>query len=152
MEWAYKNVKRKIIIEKFLKDKNGQSPKDYKFHMFHGKCKMIQVDSDRFKKHTRSLFDENWNYIDASLKFTQGKKLTKPKNLENMKKLAEKLSKNFENIRIDLYSLNDNIFVGELTQYHGSGTEKFKPIKYDFELGKNWKIKKTIGRGNDETI
>ena len=95
MEWGYKNIKRKIIIEKFLKNDEGKPPKDYKFFIFHGKCKMIFVDFDRFGNHTRTLYDENWNYLDVSLKYPKGKKLKKPKNFEKMKEIAEKIKFGF---------------------------------------------------------
>ncbi|MFW6008265.1 MAG: ATP-grasp fold amidoligase family protein, partial [archaeon] len=137
-----KNIKRKIIIEKFLKDKNGKSPKDYKFFVFHGKTKMIQVDSDRFENHEKSLFDENWNYIDVYYGYKKGKKIKKTQILNKAKKIAETLGKNFSHARIDLYILDNNIYLGEITHYSLSGMTSFKPRKYDFELGKNWKISK----------
>lgn len=142
LEWCYKEIPRKIIIEKFIADEKGNVPKDYKLFVFHGNTKMIQVDSDRFQKHTRSLFDENWNYLDASLKFEQGKKTKKPKKLNELKKIAKKLCEDFEFVRADFYEVNNKIYFGEITQYPGSGSEEFKPRKKDFELGKYWKVKK----------
>ena len=142
MEWAYKDIKRKIVIEEFIQDEKGKSPKDYKFFVFHGKCKMIQVDSDRFEEHTRSLFDENFNYLDMSLKFKQGKKIKPPKKYKEMKKLAEKIVEKFEFARIDLYTTKNKIYLGEITHYPETGNGLFTPIKKDRELGKNWKIKR----------
>ncbi|MFP4403771.1 MAG: ATP-grasp fold amidoligase family protein [Nanoarchaeota archaeon] len=141
MEWAYKNVKRKILIEELLLDEKGQVPKDYKFFVFDGKVKLVFIDFDRFENHTRSLFDENWNHLNATLKYPIGKKIRKPKKFEKMKKIAEKLGEPFDHIRVDLYLINDNIYFGELTSYQGSGVQMIKPRSYDFELGKYWKIK-----------
>ena len=58
-----------------------------------------------------------------------------------MLELAEKLSKPFDHVRVDLYDLNKKIYFGELTHYTASGTIKLDPSSYDFELGKHWKIK-----------
>ena len=36
-EWPYKNVKPRIIIEKYMEDEKNKSIRDYKFFCFHGK-------------------------------------------------------------------------------------------------------------------
>ena len=57
-----------------------------------------------------------------------------------MKKIAESLSKDFPFVRVDLYLINKNIFFGELTFYPWSGYVQFIPDKFDYELGKKFKI------------
>lgn len=136
-EWAYKHIKpRTVIVEKLLTDQNGNLPKDYKFHMINGVCAFIQVDFDRFTDHSRSLYDENWNFIKGTLKFKQGPEISIPENFNKMLDLARKLSKPFDYLRVDLYSINNCIYIGELTHYPGSGVEKFTPQSLDFEFGK----------------
>lgn len=139
-EWAYGKIKkRRVVVEKLLRDEDGKIPKDYKFHMVYGKCIFIQVDFDRFIAHSRTLYDKDWNYIPATLKFKQGPMAPRPKNLERMLSLAEKLSKKFDYIRVDLYDVGYNVFLGEMTHYPGSGMERFTPQDFDFEFGKFWK-------------
>lgn len=138
-EWAYKKIKKKmVIIERLLRDEEGKIPKDYKFHMICGRCAFIQVDFNRFSDHSRTLYDSNWNYISAILKFKQGPKAPKPNNFEEMLSLASQLSKEFDYIRVDFYSINDLVYLGEMTHYPGSGIERFTPQSFDFELGKYW--------------
>ena len=142
MEWAYHFIKRKIIIEKLLLDKNGKIPKDYKFHMFHGKCVYIVVILDRMDHLSAVRFDENWNIISYVYDFLpKGFKIEKPKNYDLMLEVAERLSKPFDYVRVDLYNIEGHIYFGELTQYPDSGTRKFEPVSFDFELGKQWKSK-----------
>jgi hypothetical protein len=43
LEWAYQSIKRKIVIEELLLEE-GEVPTDFKFHMFHGKCKSILIE------------------------------------------------------------------------------------------------------------
>lgn len=139
-EWAYGEIKKRlVVVEKLLKDEENKIPKDYKFHMVYGKCIFIQVDFDRFIEHSRTLYDKNWSYMPATLKFKHGPMAPRPKNLERMLSLAEKLSENFDYIRIDLYDVGYNIFLGEMTHYPGSGMERFTPEDFDFEFGKFWK-------------
>ena len=57
-----------------------------------------------------------------------------------MLELAEKLSKPFDYVRVDLYSLKGKVYFGELTHYPASGINKFEPQSFDFELGSYWKI------------
>lgn len=139
-EWAYGKIKKRmIIVEKLLRDENGKIPKDYKFHMIKGKCAFVQVDFDRFTDHSRSLYGRNWRFIkNTTLKFKQGPETAKPTNFESMLALAEELSHPFDYLRVDLYSIKDKIYIGEMTHYPGSGMEKITPQPFDFELGKYW--------------
>ena len=138
LEWAYQPVKRKIIIEKLLFDEDGNVPKRFKFHIFHGKCKLVRVFFD--KKHVSlSHFDEKWNFLPVKMStLPQGPKIRKPKNYKSMLAFAEKIAEPFDYIRVDLYNLNGKIYFGELTHYPNSGRGRFEPNSFDFELGKYW--------------
>ena len=49
-----------------------------------------------------------------------------------MVNLAEKLSKGFFHVRVDLYNISEKIFFGEMTFFHGSGLSNcFNPKKWD---------------------
>jgi len=141
LEWANQAIKRKIIIEKLLFDDDGKIAKDFKFNMFHRKCKFVEVTFDRMNYPSISFFDEEWNFLSVKTPHfhPQGPKIKKPKNYEIMLELTEKLSKPFDHVRVDLYNLNGKIYFGELTHYSASGMCKFKPVSFDFELGKHWK-------------
>ena len=52
-EWIYQKIKRKIVIEKLLRDDARALPADYMFFIFHGKCHLIQVIYERL--HNKSL-------------------------------------------------------------------------------------------------
>ncbi|MBN2396608.1 MAG: hypothetical protein JXC36_09160, partial [Candidatus Atribacteria bacterium] len=141
LEWAYQPIKRKIIIEKLLLDDDGKIAKDFNFHMFHGKCKLVRVIFDRINHLSISTFDEKWNFLSVKKPDRlQGPKIKKPKYYEIMLELAEKLSKPFDFVRVDLYNVKGKIYFGELTHYTASGTGKSEPSSFAFELGKYWKI------------
>ncbi len=136
-EWPYKNIKPKIIIEEYLYDKKGEDLKDYKIQCFNGIPKYIQVDFDRFTDHHRNIYDSNWNYVDLEIKYPTNKEkiIEKPKKLEEMLDIAKKLSKNIPYVRIDLYFVNNQIYFGEITFYHGGGYEHFTPSSDDLKWG-----------------
>ncbi len=141
-EWAYQSIKRKVIIEKLVKDENGNLPKDYKFFIFHGKCRLIQVDHNRFSKHVRTLYSPDWKPLEISYSYPRGQEEPVPSKIDRMIYLSEKLSKHFDFVRVDLYIIEDRIYFGELTHYPESGLGRFSPDSFDFELGKYWKLER----------
>ncbi|MBY9007579.1 MAG: hypothetical protein KGD63_12580 [Candidatus Lokiarchaeota archaeon] len=152
LEWAYQPIKRKIIIEKLLRDDDGNIPNDFMFYMFHGKCKLVLVDFDRMNNPSGSYFDKKWDFISVKKPHVlQGPIIQKPKNYEIMLELAEKLAEAFDFVRIDFYNLNGKIYIGELTHYPTSGTTKFEPQSFDFKLGKYWKIKPKYWKKNKKS-
>jgi hypothetical protein len=97
-----------------------------------------------------SYFDEKWNFLPVKKPtHPQGRIIEKPKNYELMLKLAEKFAKTFDYVRVDLYNLDGKIYFGELTHYPASGTGKFEPISFDFELGQHWKVKPEYWKNNN---
>lgn len=135
-EWAYKDVRRRIIAEKYICEADGDL-KDYKVFTFGGEPKLIELDYNRFQKHQRNLYDFNWNRIDATIKYPSdlGRFFEKPKVLEELYALSCKLSTGIPHVRIDYYILGNKIFFGEMTFYHGSGYEKIVPSSFDLQMG-----------------
>lgn len=138
-EWAYKNIERNIFVEEMLYSENGESPSDYKFFVFHGEVKLIQVDSDRFTSHKRTLFDKEWRRLELEFSHPIDSKIkSPPRNLKKMLRIAEQLGSDFDFMRVDLYTVNDKVYFGELTVYPGAGYEPFPTFDFDLELGDFW--------------
>lgn len=125
-EANYKTLKPKVIVEPLIFDSDNLS--DYKIFCYLGKPKLIQVDVDRHIKHTRKIFDLDWNEMPFSLGYPQSsRQIEKPKNLDIMLKVASSLSSHFSFVRIDLYSNGEVCLVGEITNCHGNAGESFMP-------------------------
>jgi hypothetical protein len=138
-EYWYEQIKPRIIIEERLQDEEYGIPPDFKFFVFHGEVKYIEVDTDRHTDHKRRFYDTNWNPQEFELKFPLGPIISKPRKLREMINIAESLGEKFEFIRVDLYQINEHrVVFGEITVAHGSGGERFKPKIYDFEFGSLW--------------
>jgi len=138
-EWGYQNIKRRIILEELLQDKDGKVPVDFKFYQFNGKCKLIHVDFERYgESRSRSIFNTSWELLDVQYEYPKGPYINPPKNLNKMIQIVEKLSIGFDFVRVDLYNHLGKIYFGEMTHYPGNGMEKFTPQSFDFELGKYW--------------
>lgn len=140
-EWPYKNVKRRIIAEKYMDDSQYNELRDYKFFCFDGVVKALFIASDRQKigEDTKfDFFDADFNHLDIRNGHPNSKvPPTKPQNFEEMKCLAEKLSKDIPHVRVDFYEVNGKTYFGELTFYHWSGFVKFDPENWDMKFG-NW--------------
>jgi len=135
-EQQYKGINPKIIIENSI----GTNLLDYKFFCFHGKVHFIQVDHDRHTFHTRSFYTRDWDKLNISTMYPiMQEKIKEPEGLSQMISIAEKLSKSFDFLRVDLYYTDGQIYFGELTFHHGSGYEPFTTYRDDLFFGDQWK-------------
>ena len=151
-EWPYKNVKPRIIIEKYMKNEDEEELKDYKLFCFNGKPKIILVCSERFSSSNmcETWFDEDWNLMDIiEGNHRVDKNIKPPQSFKKMKYLASQLSKNIPFVRIDFYEVNSKIYFGEMTFFPASGFEKFEPKEWDKKLGEMIDLEK-IKEGENE--
>jgi TupA-like ATPgrasp len=137
--WFIQKINRKILAEEMLYDASTDSlPYDYKFFMFNGVESFIEVDIGRFKDHKRNMYDASWNRVDFVLRVKPGRDVKKPDNLNEMLSIARKLSEGFSFVRVDLYTIGNRIYFGELTFNPGDASLPFRPVSYDYILGEKW--------------
>lgn len=136
-EWAYKDIKPRIIAEEYIETKSGDLP-DYKFFCFDGEVKALYVATNRHKEGgvCFDFFDDKFNHLPFYNSHPNRKnKIEKPRGFEKMVELASKLSKGFAHVRVDLYDIDGKIYFGEYTFYHMSGFQPFKPEEWDYTFG-----------------
>lgn len=137
-EWAYKDIKPRIIAEEYIETKNGDLP-DYKFFCFDGEVKALYVATNRNVEGEEVCFDffddefKHLPFVNSHPNST--KEIEKPEGFEKMKILASKLSKGFPHVRIDFYDIDGKVYFGETTFYHMSGFQPFKPEIWDKTFG-----------------
>ncbi|MCM8820720.1 MAG: GNAT family N-acetyltransferase [Candidatus Omnitrophica bacterium] len=139
-EWAYQPIKRRIIIEKLLKDNRGKMPTDYKFFIIHGECHLIQVIYDRFAKRTLGMYKPYWEYLNVKGRAKKAPPDEPPCCLSEMIYMSKKLGGLFDCIRVDFCLVDNRIYLTELTNYHQEGWIRWDPVSFDFELGSKWQI------------
>lgn len=137
-EPAYKDIEPRVIAEQFMVDETGWDLKDYKIFCFNGKPVYVEVDYNRSVKHMLNAYDLDWNFLEFcdSSPNNRDADIPKPQRLDEMLEIAKVLSKDMTFLRVDMYSIYDKIYCGELTLYPGSGFIQFNPMKTDYELGK----------------
>jgi len=145
-EWVYKDIKPRIICEKYMDDENQHDGlTDYKFYCFHGEPMYCQVIKDREAEGTIDFFDMNWNHMEFTglQKLPHSKeKIEKPLKLNEMYNIAEKLSKRFPFVRVDFYYVNNKVYFGEITFFPRSGFGDFQPEEWNERIGALIKLEK----------
>jgi hypothetical protein len=139
VEWAYRDIKPRFLVEELISDSNGGDPIDYKFFAFNGKCQLIEVHTDRFGKHGQGFYSLDWLPLEMTKTYSRmGERIPRPRELQEMIKLAELLAKGTDFLRVDLYLTNQGIKFGELTNYPAAGTTNFSPEFWNYEIGRDW--------------
>ena len=142
-EWPYKDVKPRIIAEKFMVDTHDIDSEDgltdYKFYCFNGEPRFGYVSTGLENHETARISFVTLDWEQAPFKrldFESFLKLPeKPKKLDEMLKLAKVLSEGIPFLRVDFYEINGKIYFGELTFFPGSGTVKLEPEEWDYKFG-----------------
>lgn len=126
-ELHYKNIKRKVICEKFIESESGILPEDYKFYCFNGKAEYVMICYEREKGEPKFyFFDRKWNLAKLNKRsnnLSNDFKIKKPKMIDKMFDYADKLSSEFPFVRVDLYTSKDKIYFGELTFTPSAGLD-----------------------------
>lgn len=149
-EWPYKDVKPRIIVEKFMSDgrtlESGLT--DFKFFCFSGHPKFLYVSQGLdnhatakiafYDLHGKKMWFKRADYHELS-----EDEFSLPKTFSEMVNVAAILAKNIPCpfVRIDLYEINGKVYFSEITFSPCGGHLPFSPVKADFELGKLLKLK-----------
>ena len=138
-EWAYGHVPRRILVEEFLAGADGGVPDDYKFFVFHGTCRYVQVDRSRFGARTQDFFTVDWERVPLSGGNPWADPpVTRPARLAEMVDLAQRLAHGTDFVRVDLYELPDRVVFGELSSFPAGGDSPFFPASFNAEFGSHW--------------
>lgn len=138
-EWPYKNVKPRIIAEKYVEVEGHSDLPDYKFFCFNGEPKYCQVIRDRNTKETIDFYDMEWNhmpFVGLNPIAENGETpVVRPLHLGDMINKCRMLSIDIPFSRIDFYVVNDKVFFGEITFFPASGMGEFRPKEWNDTLG-----------------
>ena len=148
-EYPYKNVKPRIIAEKYMEDTTTKELRDYKILTFGGIAKALFIVSNKQNgKNCADYFDINF----VPLNLTWGCpnstiKPSKPKCFDEMVKAAEILAKGTVELRVDFYEVNGKAYFGEMTFFDGSGFEIIDPDEWDNKFGEMIKLPDSVRGG-----
>lgn len=139
-EWAYSLIEPRILIEEMVQTSKG-IPWDYRFYVFDGIVRLIEINIRENGKGYSSLLSPDWDILDIRDPLflpPYPQAIPKPKRLGDMLALASDLGRQHDFVRVDLYADEDWIKFGELTFYPAGGYEGFDPDETDLWLGDFW--------------
>jgi len=136
-EWAYKNIKPKILIEELLIKENGKIPEDCKIEIAQGNIILISLILNKSNE-TPTVFkaDANWQQLDFTTTFPRHpSKVERPAQMDLMESLAMRLASEFPFVRVDFYPVQGRVYFGETTFYPAAGLGNFNPPEWDDIMG-----------------
>lgn len=142
-EWVYKDIKPRIIIEKYMENENKSGLIDFKFFCFNGTPKFLYVSEGLEDHSTAKISFLNMDFQLESFRrkdyrpFNDISEVFKPVNYDKMVELAGELSENFPFVRVDFYEIKGKIYFSEFTFFPCSGMLPFEPEEWDRIIG-NW--------------
>lgn len=139
-EWAYKDIKPRILVEEYIDSLGNPNSVEYKITCLYGKVSIITVCSGiahvEFEKRFNDHYDINGNKLPFWIAYKPAGKPLPPKHeLDEMIAVCEKLSSGIPQVRIDLYRHKGILYFGEFTFYTWAGLMQFHPLEYDRILG-----------------
>jgi hypothetical protein len=138
-EWAYSQARPLLLVEEMLGD-GTVAPSDYRFFTFGGRVKLVQMESDTYTRHTRRFYTADWRPLAATQVYPLAEPVARPDRFDEMLAAAEAIGTPFDFVRVDLYNIDGQIFLGEVTPYPTGGLGRFRPRSFDAELGAHWTL------------
>lgn len=144
-EWVYEAMTPTIIAEPILPH-DGHVLFDYKFYCFRGKARFVHilnaVDPNDPSTEPEALFlDHDFNPVDGWFGYRPMSVMPRLSvYLEDMKRIAERVSAPFPHVRVDLVATDHAFYIGEMTFFPGSGCDEFSDDALAVEMGKYIKI------------
>jgi hypothetical protein len=143
VEWAYRGIPARMIVEELLRDSTGAVPADYKIYVFHGHARLIQVNTGRFEQFRVNFYRPDWtpvdaDWLDGDVRHPRAPAGEAPASLPLMLQLAEALGEETDFVRVDLYDVDGRVVFGELTSTPAGGNARFEPHSFDLEVGSWW--------------
>lgn len=136
-EAIYNSVKPRILAEEFLTQSEGDYIIDYKFFCFNGEAKYVWVKTFHDGKFRNCYYDLKWNKVEDDLNESNflDVEMGKPENFDEMIEISNKLSKDLIFVRVDLYSIKNKIYFGELTFFPWGGKQRLTVERFNKEFG-----------------
>ena len=141
-EWPYKDVKPRILAEKYMENvKNGkpQEMVDYKFYCFNGEPRYLYVSQGLENHETAAISFLTLDWEFAPFGRTDYRPFMelpeKPKKLDEMISIAKDVSQNIPFLRVDLYEINGEVYFSEFTFSPNGGYMQFKLKEWDEIIG-----------------
>lgn len=141
-ERQYRDIERRIMVEKLLLTKENKIPNDYKLNFINGKLEFVYVSIEREGGNFRNIYNSQWSVYDFKWgkrkklnEIRRGEEIPPPRSWSNMLKMGQEIAKLFPYVRVDFYDVDGRLYFGEITLCHGGGFDMFDPLEIDLKMG-----------------
>lgn len=139
-EWAYKNVKPRIIAEKYMDSLGKPESIEYKLTCMGGVVFCITVCTGiahaAYEQRHNDHFSRDWKRQNWYARYKPtGKDYQLTPEIQKMIELSEQLTKGIPQVRVDWYVHEGKIYFGEFTFYTWAGWPIFTPEEWDKTMG-----------------
>lgn len=102
----------------------------------------MYISCDKAEHPTTDFYDMDFNFLPIKLRDENSLiPPGRPKQFNEMKKLAAILSQGIPEVRVDFYIVNDKVKFGEMTFYHNGGFTPIQPKDWNEKIGSWIKLK-----------
>lgn len=142
-EWGYAVARPLLLMEELIPSPDGGLT-DYKFHVFDGVPRFVEVNRGRFSQTpTLAFYDPDGRLLplrDTRWPHPGDDSAELPFKWAEMVRLAIELAAGWDHIRVDLYSVGDDIWFGEYCPYPCGGVATYRPSGSDRRIGEWWTL------------
>jgi len=133
-EANYQNLRPRIIAEPVILVPTDII--DYKIFCRKGQPRIIQVDLDRHCDHKQAFFSTDWERLPIRYIAKAAESVAQPRELKEMINAARALAADFDDVRVDLYAVNGQVLVGEMTHVPNRSFGKFSSFADEVRFSK----------------
>jgi len=135
-ETNYRGIKPRILVEEYIE--GADTMVEYKFLCFHGRPRFVSVITSRQNDTpVRSVYDMDWQLQSYGSRGLIADPVARPRpaNFDQLRDIAEVLSRDFIHVRVDLMVVGDRMLFSELTFYNLGGFARIEPEPMNEEIG-----------------
>jgi hypothetical protein len=140
-EWGYRNLRPRLLAEALLEGNHGRPPEDFKFYVFGGRPRLLEIHLGRGTADYGFLFFDPYDLRplpEVGGTWRGAVPYAPPPAARALAPLAARLGADFSFARVDLYLAGGRPWFGELTHYPASGCIRVASLEQDLWLGKQW--------------
>lgn len=146
-EWAYKNVKPRILAERYMDSLGKPESIEYKMTCMGGVVFTVTICSGvahaAYEQRHNDNYSRDWKRQDWYARYKPtGKDFALTPAIKKMIELSEALTQGIPQVRADWYVHEDHIYFGELTFYTWGGWPIFTPEEWDMKMGERFVLPK----------
>jgi len=140
-EWWYSPVRRRLLLEPRLGE-SGEDVPDWKLWVIGGRVRLLHVVRDRKGANSMAHFTRDFDFMPVGrADHAPGGPIERPAQLDALIEAAESIGRMFCCARVDFYLPDERrIVLGEITLCPNNALIVYRPLEFDFWLGKPWDV------------